>query len=144
MGIGQNFRLAIDSLLSSKVRALLTMLGIIIGVAAVIIITGLGSGMQRMMNDEFDKMGANLIQVQIMGRGAGGSRTVDTDDMYALIEEYPEYLSGVTPYIATKALLRQGTEEFKRTSVYGVSEDYADLSSAFGENVERRTLFAVS
>ena len=55
MGIGQNFRLAIDSLLSSKVRALLTMLGIIIGVAAVIIITGLGSGMQRMMNDEFDK-----------------------------------------------------------------------------------------
>ena len=136
MGIGQNFRLAIDSLLSSKVRALLTMLGIIIGVAAVIIITGLGSGMQRMMNDEFDKMGANLIQVQIMGRGAGGSRTVDTDDMYALIEEYPEYLSGVTPYIATKALLRQGTEEFKRTSVYGVSEDYADLSSAFGDTLK--------
>ena len=63
MGIAQNFRLAIGSLMTSKVRSLLTMLGIIIGVAAVIVITGLGSGMQRMVNDEFDKLGANLIQV---------------------------------------------------------------------------------
>ena len=97
MGLEQNFRMAFKSLMSSKVRALLTMLGIIIGVAAVIVITGLGSGMQRMMNEQFDKLGANLIQVQVFGRGDGGSRTVSTDDMYELVEQNSDYLSGVTP-----------------------------------------------
>ena len=46
MNFTQSFRLAIKSLMASKMRALLTMLGIIIGVAAVIIITSLGNGMQ--------------------------------------------------------------------------------------------------
>ena len=134
MGIGQNFRLAIGSLMSSKVRALLTMLGIIIGVAAVIIITGLGSGMQRMMNAEFEQLGANLIQVSVYGRG--GSRFVDTDDMYRLVEENPEYLTGVTPYISTQTLVRSGTEELDRTTVYGVSEDFATMASAFGNKLQ--------
>lgn len=136
MGLEQNFRMAFKSLMSSKVRALLTMLGIIIGVAAVIVITGLGSGMQRMMNDEFDKLGANLIQVQIYGRGDGGSRTVSTDDMYALVEKNPKYLSGVTPYISTRAVVRHGTEEFKRTSIFGVSEDFASMASGFGATLK--------
>ena len=131
MNIKQNFRLAIGSLMTSKVRALLTMLGIIIGVAAVIIITGLGSGMQRMMNEEFDKLGANLIQVQIMGRG-GGSRVVDGEDMYELLEENPDYLTGVTPYITAQAKVRSGTKEFERTTIYGVSEDFSGMSAGFG------------
>ena len=49
MNFTQSFRLAIKSLLTSKMRALLTMLGIIIGVGAVIVITSLGNGMQQMM-----------------------------------------------------------------------------------------------
>ena len=136
MGLEQNFRMAFKSLMSSKVRALLTMLGIIIGVAAVIVITGLGSGMQRMMNEQFDKLGANLIQVQVFGRGDGGSRTVSTDDMYELVEQNPDYLSGVTPYISTRAVVRHGTDEFKRTSIYGVSEDYAHMASGFGDTLQ--------
>ncbi len=135
MGIEQNFRLAIKSLMSSKVRALLTMLGIIIGVAAVIVITGLGSGMQRMMNEQFEQLGANRIQVNIFGRG-GGSRIVDTDDMYQLMEKNPDYLTGVTPYISVRTLVRYGTEEFKRTNVIGVSEDFADMASVFGETLK--------
>ena len=70
MNFGQSFRLALKSLMTSKMRALLTMLGIIIGVAAVIIITSLGNGMQKMMNEQFEKLGANLIQVQCLGPGA--------------------------------------------------------------------------
>ena len=60
MGMEQNFKLAVKSLMSSKARAILTMLGIIIGVAAVIIITSLGNGMQTMMNEQFEKIGTNL------------------------------------------------------------------------------------
>ena len=71
MNFGQSFRLAIKSLRTSKMRALLTMLGIIIGVAAVIIITSLGNGMKNYLNKQFDQLGANLIQVQITGRGGG-------------------------------------------------------------------------
>ena len=124
MNFSQSFRLALKSLTTSKMRALLTMLGIIIGVGAVIVITSLGNGMQRMMNDQFEQLGANLIQVQIRGRGDGmGSRTVDPDDMYALVDKYPRYLSGVSPYVmVTQSTIRRQSQEFQRTSVYGVSE----------------------
>ena len=123
MNFGQSFRLAIKSLLTSKMRALLTMLGIIIGVAAVIVITSLGNGMQKLMNDQFESLGANLIQVQIWGRGGGmSSRTVEPDDMYALADKYPQYISGVSPYVMVQGTVRHGSDEFKRTSVYGSSE----------------------
>ncbi|MCI8478412.1 MAG: FtsX-like permease family protein [Oscillospiraceae bacterium] len=127
MNFGQSFRLALKSLTTSKMRAVLTMLGIIIGVAAVIVITSLGNGMQMMMNEQFDQLGANLIQVQIYGRG-GGSRTIEPEDMYALVERYPQYLSGVSPYVGTQAVIRKGAEEFTRTSIYGVSEFFFDTS----------------
>ena len=124
MNFTQSFRLAIKSLVTSKMRALLTMLGIIIGVAAVIIITSLGNGMQNYMNRQFEQLGANLIQVQIFGRGGGSSRSVEPEDMYALVEKYPQYLSGVTPYVSAPAKVRHGSDEFKRTSIYGVGESF--------------------
>lgn len=125
MNFSQSFRLAIKALMTSKMRALLTMLGIIIGVAAVIIITSLGNGMQAMMNQEFDKLGANLIQVQIAGRG-DSSRTITPDDMYELQEKYPQYIAGVSPYVGTQVPVRHKMDEFKRTSIYGVSEAFFD------------------
>ncbi len=130
MNFGQSFRLAIKSLRTSKMRALLTMLGIIIGVAAVIIITSLGNGMKNYMNKQFDQLGANLIQVQITGRGGGtmSSRSVDPADMYALVDKYPGYLSGVSPYVRTVGTVRHGSDEYTRTSTYGVSEFYYDAS----------------
>ena len=112
MNFTQSFKLAIKSLLLSKMRALLTMLGIIIGVAAVIIITSLGNGMQNYMNAQFEQLGSNLIQVMVYGRGEGGTRDVSTEDMYALVEKYPQYLSGVTPYVSATAKVRQGTERY--------------------------------
>ena len=117
MNFTQSFKLAIKSLMLSKMRALLTMLGIIIGVAAVIIITSLGNGMQNYMNAQFEQLGSNLIQVMVYGRGEGGTRDVSTEDMYALVEKYPQYLSGVTPYVSATAKVRQGTEDFDRTSI---------------------------
>ena len=123
MNFTQSFKLAIKSLLLSKMRALLTMLGIIIGVAAVIIITSLGNGMQNMMNEQFEKLGANLVQVQLFMYG-GDSRSVDPDDMYELVDKYPQYISGVTPYVSASAKVRYQTDDYARTSVYGVSEAF--------------------
>ena len=129
MNFGQSFRLALKSLMTSKMRALLTMLGIIIGVGAVIVITSLGNGMQNMMNEQFEKLGANLVQVQLFMYG-GDSRSVDPDDMYELVEKYPQYISGVTPYVSAQLAVRQGSEDFERTSIYGVGETFLNERGA--------------
>ena len=122
MNLGQSFKLAVKSLMTSKMRSLLTMLGIIIGVAAVIIITSLGNGMQNYMNDQFEEMGSNLVQVYVYP--SGSSMDVDAGDMFALVSKYPKYLTGVTPYINVSGAVRHGSNEFKRTSIYGVSETF--------------------
>ena len=129
MNFGQSFRLALKSLMTSKMRALLTMLGIIIGVGAVIVITSLGNGMQNMMNEQFEKLGANLVQVQLFMYG-GDSRSVDPDDMYELVDKYPQYISGVTPYVSAQLAGRQGSEDFERTSIYGVGETFLNERGA--------------
>ena len=129
MNFGQSFRLALKSLMTSKMRALLTMLGIIIGVGAVIVITSLGNGMQNMMNEQFEKLGANLVQVQLFMYG-GDSRSVDPDDMYELVDKYPQYISGVTPYGSAQLAVRQGSEDFERTSIYGVGETFLNERGA--------------
>ena len=124
MNFTQAFKLALKSLKTSKMRAFLTMLGIIIGVGAVIVSLSLGNGMTRMMNEQFETLGANLIQVVAFSRGEGGTRDISAEDLYALVEKYPQYLSGVTPYLTGSTKVRQGTQEFKRTQIYGVSEAF--------------------
>ena len=129
MNFTQSFKLAVKSLRTSKMRSFLTMLGIIIGVGAVIVITSLGNGMQNMMNEQFEKLGANLVQVQLFMYG-GDSRSVDPDDMYELVDKYPQYISGVTPYVSAQLAVRQGSEDFERTSIYGVGETFLNERGA--------------
>ena len=63
MNLTQYFKLAINSLRTSKMRAFLTMLGIIIGVAAVIVIVGLGNGLEGYVTDSFSDMGTDTLNV---------------------------------------------------------------------------------
>jgi putative ABC transport system permease protein len=65
MRFGQAFKLAIKSILSSKMRSFLTMLGMIIGVAAVITLLGLVTGVTNYLIDTFADMGTNLITVSV-------------------------------------------------------------------------------
>ena len=135
MNVSQSFRLAIKSLLTSKVRALLTMLGIIIGVAAVIVIVSLGTGMQTYMNDQFQQVGVNLIQVVVYDQP--GNRNADAGDFYALAEKYPQYIDSVTPALSVSGIVRQGAEEYERTGVTGVSETIYDPARNQTINGER-------
>ena len=122
MNFTQSFKLAIKSLLLSKMRALLTMLGIIIGVASVIVILALGNGVQGMVDEQVEKLGVNMMQTYVWGRGDGSTMDLDPDDMYQLVEEHPEVLTGVSPYVSFQATLRRGDEKFDKTQLYGVSE----------------------
>ena len=122
MNAGQSFRLAIKSLTTSKMRSLLTMLGIIIGVASVIVILSLGNGVQGMIDEQVDKLGINMMQTMVWGRGDGSTMDLTPEDMYALVEEHPGVLTGVSPYVSFQATLRRGDEKFSKTQLYGVSE----------------------
>ncbi len=136
MNFTQSFRLALKSLSTSKMRSLLTMLGIIIGVAAVIIITSLGNGMQVYMNEEFEALGSNQVDAMILGDN-DSSRHVDIEDMFALVERYPQYLSGVTPELRAPLTVRHGGDEFSRTTVKGVSETYYSVERGTSMNGEK-------
>ena len=126
MNFTQSFRLALKSLATSKMRALLTMLGIIIGVAAVIIIISLGDGMNDMINSEFEKMGTNLLQVQIMGRGS--SQNITEEEMYALKDENPDCIAAMSPSVSSMATVKQGSETLSAT-LTGVGEEYIAVKS---------------
>lgn len=126
MNIQQSFLLALKSILSSKTRALLTMLGIIIGVSAVIVIISLGNGMSKTMEETFESMGTNLLTVNIMGRGS--SRAVQVDDLYTLTEENPDVLSAVTPNIDVSVTVKNASDSFS-TTASGVGEDFCQIKN---------------
>ena len=132
MNIFQCFIMAFKSLSTSKMRSFLTMLGIIIGVGAVIVIMALGNGMTVYMNDSFASMGTTNISVNITGRGS--SRTVSVDDMYELFEENKDTFNYISPTVSTFGQVRGEDNELYSPSITGVSEDYLKIKSYELEN----------
>ena len=138
MNVTQSFKLAIKALRTSKLRSLLTMLGIIIGVAAGIIIISLGNGLTGMVEQQVEKVGVTQIYTYTWGMGDGTAENVTTEEMYALIEAHPEAFAGITPWVGAGSGVRQGGEEFKKTGIYGVSE--AMYRPATGTTLDGDTL----
>ena len=125
MGIVETFILALKNIVNSKMRTFLTMLGIIIGVCAVIVIIGLGNGMTVYMEDSFASMGTNSLTVIVTGRGS--SRNISVEEMYDIVDENQNLLDLMTPNVSMKGSVKIGTEIYSDTSVAGVSEDYLDI-----------------
>lgn len=137
MNILESLELALKNIVSSKTRTLLTMLGIIIGVAAVIVIVGLGNGLEKYVTDSFSDLGTNTLTVTVMSRGA--TRTLDVDDMYGIVEENIEYLDLCSPTANMMGYVKIGSETTTSTSILGVSEDYLAISGvsvASGRNLQ--------
>ena len=124
----ETFRQAFKNIWSNKFRTFLTMLGIIIGIMAVMIIVGLGNGLTQSMRASVSSMGMNLLQVNVMGRGA---RTVAVEDMYELVEGRPDLFSGISPIVnmdRSSSAVRVDTKSYEQTTVVGVSETYAGMT----------------
>ena len=136
MNIYESFSMAMKNIKTSKTRSILTMLGIIIGVAAVIVITGIGNGMDIYMRKQFESMGTNTLSVYIMGRG---NQKITVDEMQEIVDENSEYLDKMTPSINFQGSTKVGTENLNSTSVTGVSEQFLDIKSyklSEGRNIQ--------
>ena len=81
----ETFRQALQNVWSNKLRTFLTMLGIIIGVMAVIVIVGLGNGMTRSMRDSFSAMGTSTLSIQIWGYGSRTAKVGTTRYRYGTV-----------------------------------------------------------
>ena len=96
MDFQATLKIALRALSRNKMRTILTMLGIVIGVAAVIAMVGVGQGAQQKVQDQIASMGTNLIYVSAgsVNRGgthlgAGATKTLTDDDMKAIVREVP-------------------------------------------------------
>ena len=125
MNLVETFQMAVQNILGSKMRTFLTMLGIIIGVCAVIVIVGLGNGMQGYIEDSFADMGTDSLTVAIVGRGS--SRTVSEEEMYQLVEDNSDIFKQISPTVTMSGSVKIGSDTLTATTVSGVSEDYFSM-----------------
>ena len=130
MNITNQFRISLKALVSNKFRALLTMLGIIIGVAAVIAMLTIGQGSKKSIQDEISKMGSNMIMIQ---PGAdmfmGGARLAASATQTMVIEDYEaikvknNYLSAISPMVNGNGQSIYGSKNWP-VNMQGVNQDY--------------------
>ena len=122
-------KLAIQSILKNKMRTLLTMLGIIIGVGAVIVMVAIGWGAKSQIEERIQSLGTNMVVITAgasnsagVSRGAGSLNRLTIDDVEA-IEKQSYLVSAVSPVVVAPTQAIGGAGNW-RTAIFGVSTTY--------------------
>ncbi len=150
MLLGETIAVAFQSIRANALRSILTMLGIIIGVGAVITMVALGSGAQKAVNDRIAALGANVFSVMAGQASFGGVRITDrtilsTDDYEALLRD-ATLLKAVVPEMQQQFQIKYGNQN-ANVNVVGTTANYADVKNytvpygrmfTAGENDERQ------
>src|SRR5664279_3070642 len=123
---------AIKSIMKSRMRSLLTALGIIIGVAAVIVMVSIGEGAQQQVEKQIASLGSNLIIIFPgasnsggVNRGAGSSNRFTMDDVNRIKNE-ATYIKAISPIVRAGGQVIGGIGNWS-TSTQGVSPEYLDI-----------------
>src|SRR6266851_5742316 len=132
MLIGEIIRVALEALRANKLRSLLTMLGIIIGVGAVITMIALGSGAQQSVQDRIQALGPTLLSVypgQSFMRGVASDQRVSLtmDDDTALANN-ARFVTAVVPELTRSLQVQKGDQNINVT-VLGTSPQYVPIHS---------------
>ena len=137
-------RVAAQSILKNKMRSLLTMLGIIIGVGAVILLVAIGQGAQSRIQQQIENLGTNMLVISPgssnqggVSRGMGSFNRLKVDDVEKLQRE-SFLLAAISPVIATGGQLVGGQGNW-RSRINGVSVEYLairDWDVEFGRNFD--------
>jgi putative ABC transport system permease protein len=125
-------KIALRALRRNKLRTLLTMLGMIIGVAAVIAMVGIGNGAKTQIENQIASLGQNVIQVFSgsftrggIHSGWGGAGTLTVDDAEAIQREIPG-VSAVSPEVRSTTQIAAGNQNWA-TQILGESEEYLTI-----------------
>lgn len=133
MNIENLFKIALVALSRNKMRALLTMLGIIIGVASVITMLAIGEGSKRSIRSQISEMGSNMIMIHPYSeRGEGGARlsmsnmeTLKNQD-YLDIRDKAQHVSAVSPNVSSSGQLIYQNQNYP-ASINGVTPEYLTI-----------------
>ena len=132
MNINNLLKIALRALTNNKLRAFLTMLGIIIGVASVITMLAIGQGSKRSIQAQISEMGSNMIMIHPGGEMRGGVRQDPSEiqtlklENYQTLSEECTYLSAISPQVSSSGQLIHGANNYP-SSVSGVSIDYLKI-----------------
>ena len=139
MNYSNLFRIAVRALIRNKLRAILTMLGIIIGVASVIAMLAIGEGSKANIRNEMSSMGTNMVMVMPnfqsrggVSMGASSSMVLKYSDVVALRNESTA-LSAVSPEVRASGQVIYSNQN-TQTTIYGVSEEYLSIRKLEIEN----------
>jgi len=131
MSLGALLRIALRALAINKLRSALTMLGIVIGVGAVIVMIAVGAGAQARVEEQIRALGSNLLLVMPGSTTAGGVRmgfgsgsTLTEDDVLAINRDIPEALAA--PALRGAAQVVWGNANWS-TQIFGVTPEYLDV-----------------
>ena len=124
MNITESFYTALDSLLANKMRSILTMLGVIIGVAAVIGLMSIGNGVNASITGEIQSFGTNLIYVNTDFENSNGAPSLGLSDAEALADPFlaPAVSDVAASVSGNQEVLYEGRTE--NTAVVGVTNNY--------------------
>jgi len=132
MQVKNILKVAFRSIMKSRMRSLLTALGIIIGVAAVVVMVAIGDGAQKQVEDQISSLGSNLIVITPgasasggVNRGMGSFNRFTFDDVQKIKDE-ATLITGVTPIVRSGGQIIGGVGNWF-TQVQGVSEDYLEI-----------------
>ena len=152
MSMWMIFKVAVRAIFRNKTRSLLTCLGIIVGIAAVIAVMAIGQGAQTMMVKEISSMGNNLVMVfperrsqGAVSGGMGQGQTMTAGDAEAVKKELSHLVQGVSPQVRTSVQMMYAAKNWSG-NVQGVSTDILTISNwtvqegrFFTEEEERRS-----
>jgi putative ABC transport system permease protein len=132
MTLTESIRIAVRALLSNKMRAVLTMLGIIIGVGAVITLMSVGKGVEQFVEESFQGLGSNLLFIfpgSLEGTSTSRRPELTMGDYRAIADPFlvPDAM-GVAPELSSNATVIAGKRDI-RTEIAGVTPDYLPLRS---------------
>ncbi len=130
MLVGETVAVAFQSIRANKLRSMLTMLGIIIGVGAVITMVALGSGAQKAVEDRIAALGANVFTVFAGQRSMGGIRITDrtilsTDDYEALVRD-AKLIKAVVPEMQQSLQVKYGNQN-SNINIVGTTPNYIEV-----------------
>ena len=138
------FKIALRALANNKMRAFLTMLGIIIGVTSVITMIAIGQGSKQSIQAQISEMGSNMIMIHPGGEMRGGVRQ-SADDMqtldladYESLRQETTFLSAVSPNVSSSGQLIAGNNNYP-SSISGVGTDYLQIRQLTVESGEMFT-----